>query len=161
MTIETSPNFYQEDLLSSFKSAYGFSINFPDITIWKVIIKISVAIKWAASVPNTEAAGVIVSLFVDDPVSQTLASAGTHPYMERYMYWRAHYYNEAVMMGERAAAANNVDYLVLPEIVTKTRRRFSNIEDTLLLQVAPFGSAIASLNGLSWSSDVLLSLGKK
>lgn len=111
--------------------------------------------------PNTEAAGVIVGLFVDDPVSQTLSGVNAHPYMERYMYYRAHYYNEAVMSGERAAAANNVDYLVLPEIQTKTRRRLANIEDTLILQVGPTGSAIASLNGLSWSSNVLLSLGKK
>ncbi len=160
VTVVVPPAFYQEDLLSSFKAAYGFSINFPDISIWRVRLRISVAIKWTAGVVNPETAGVIVGVFVDAPTVQTLASVGLQPYAEKYMYYHAHYYSEAIMGGGRVPAANIVDFYTFP-IDIKVKRRFANIDDTLVLQVAPTGAAVASLNGLSWTSSVLMSLGRR
>lgn len=122
-------------------------------------MKISVSIKWAASIPNPETSGVIVGVFVDD-ASFTLQSVGLKPYSEKYMLYDAFYYAEAQMQGARIPVATNTDsYTKVYDI--KSRRRLGNIEDTLVLQVAPTGSAVATLQGLSWSTSTLLSLGRR
>lgn len=158
-SIITLPGHYQEDLLASFKSEYGFSVNFPDITIWRIHLKISVSIKWAAAITNPEAAGVILGVFVDDP-SFTIQGVETHPYMEKFMYYGATYYSEMLAMGEREPANNQVDQIVITRDI-KARRRLGNVEDSLILQVGGTGATLVSLQGLSWSSSVLLSLGRR
>lgn len=158
--IITLPGHYQEDLLASFKSEYGFSINLPDITIWRVRLRISVAIKWAAAPVNFETGGFIIGVFVDDP-NFTIQGVETHPYMEKFMMYGATYYSEAIMQGGREPAAGVIDYFT-KEYDIKARRRLGNIEDSLILQVGGTGAgAVVSLNGLSWTSSVLLSLGRR
>lgn len=158
-SVVNSPGHYTEDLLVSFKNEYGFTINFPDITIWRVILRISLSIKWIAAPVNFEQAGFILGLFVDDP-NFTLQGVESHPYAEKYMYYGATYYTEAIMAGERTIAANNTD-VITKNFDIKARRRLGNIEDSLLMQVGTTGSPVASFQGLSWTQSVLISLGRR
>lgn len=157
--IKVAPAFYTEDLLTTLKSEYGFSVNFPDITIWRIHLRISVAIKWTNPVVNLEQNGVVVGVFVDDPAF-TLQGVNTHPYMEKFMMYKMCYYSEAMMLGDRIPANGATDFF-MKDFDIKTRRRLGNIEDSLILQVGPSGSGVAELDGLSYSGSVLLSLGRR
>ena len=149
------PGFYQEDLLTTFKSEYGFTVNFPDIVIWRIRIKVSMTFRFPAAIVNDETYGAVVGVFVDD-TAFTLQSVGTHPYSEKYMWYENVYYNESVMGGAPAPVANGFGKLVHTFDI-KTRRKLQNIEDSLILQVAPVGG-LAGMNGISWNSSVLLKL---
>lgn len=155
----TTPGHYSEDLLSTFKSEFGFSVNFPDITIWRIRLRISVGVHWIASPVNFEQAGYILGVFVDDP-NFTIQGVETHPYMEKFMFYGATYYTEAIMAGEALPVGGATNFLT-KEYDIKARRRLGNIEDSLIMQVGTTGSAVADLHGLSWSSSVLLSLGRR
>lgn len=158
VVIITPPSYYLEDLLASFKSAYGFNINFPDIVIWRIHLRISVTVRFPASIVNPEAYGVLVTVYPED-MNFIQENAVTHPYMERFMYYKTLYYSEAVLGGEAQPVANSNGTL-FHEFDIKAHRRLANLEDTLILQVAPTGG-LASLQGLSWSSSVLLKMGKR
>lgn len=158
-TVVTPPAFYQEDLLLNFRQTLGISVQLPEITIWRLRIKISAKINWIAAPAAQYAAGFITAVFTDD-ISFTLQSAGTNPYSEKYMYYAARYYSDAVMMGERAIAANNTDYLTTDWIDVRAHRRLGNINDTLILQVVPTGSDVATMGGISWSAITLLKIGR-
>lgn len=123
-------------------------------------MKVSVSIKWiATAINNPEAAGVILGVFVDDP-NFTIQGVETHPYMEKFMFYGATYYSEMLAMGEREPTSGNVDQIVIVKDI-KARRRLGNVEDSLIMQVGGTGASLVSLNGLSWSSSVLLSLGRR
>jgi hypothetical protein len=158
--VVTPPGFYQEDLLQTLRSELGLAVQFPDITIWRVRIKISAKITWVASPTAQFADGITVALFVDDP-SFNLQSALLKPYSEKYMHYSTMYYSEAVMLGERGIAANNTDYLNTGWLESKARRRLGNLEDSLILQVCPTGSDISTLQGISVTQVTLLSLGRR
>lgn len=154
-----SPGHYTEDLLSTFKSEYGFSVNFPDITIWRVRLRISVNIRFVAAPVNFESIGFIMGMFVDDPAF-TLLGVETKPYMEKYMYYGATFYEEFVEQGAPQVTASGSQFMN-KEYDIKARRRLGNIEDTLLMQVGTTGAGTASLGGLAWTSSTLLSLGRR
>jgi hypothetical protein len=155
----TSPGHYTEDLLLSFRSELGLGVQLPEITIWRIRIKISVAIKWIAAPVNFESAGVIVGIFVED-MANTLVGVETHPYAQSYMMYQTVYYQEAVMQGERQIAANNIDFLS-KEFDIKARRKLRNLDDTLLLQVGTTGAAVSLLDGLAWNASILTTVGRR
>jgi len=160
VTVVTPPNFYSEDLLQSLRTEFGISAQFPDITIWRIRIKISAKITWIAAPAAQYSAGMTIALFVDDP-SFTLQSALLKPYSEKYMYYGTKYYSEAVMLGERGIAANNTDYLNSDWLDIKARRRLGNVDDSLVLQVIPTGSDVSSFQGISFTQSTLVSLGRR
>lgn len=121
-------------------------------------MRVSVTIRFAASITNSEAYGAIVAVYCDN-MGFTLENVATHPFAERYMLYHTMYYNEAVMQGELPAAANANGYMVR-EFDIKARRRLQNIEDTLILDIAGTGG-LASLQGVSWSASTLMSLGRR
>jgi len=154
-----APTPYQEDLLASYKTNLGIIVNLPEITIWRIHLKISVTIRFIASITNTEAAGVNVAVFVEDPTN-VIVNSFTKPYSEQFMWWQTTYVNEAVMMGE-AAPANSGNFVIVKEYDIKARRRLRNIDDSLLLQVSPVGSAVASMQGLAWNASTLITVGHR
>ncbi len=160
VTVVTPPAFYTEDLLQSLRTEYGISAQFPDIVIWRIHIKISAKITWVAAPAAQMSAGFIIALFVDDPAF-TLQSAGLKPYSEKFMFYGATYYSEAIMAGERGIAANNTDYLNSGWLDIKARRRLGNIDDSLILQVVPTGTDVSSFQGISVTHSTLVSLGKR
>lgn len=155
----TAPGHYNEDLLSSFKAVYGFSANFPDITIWRVRIKISVGINFVAAPVNFETAGVVCGFFVED-MAFTLQGVETQPYMERFMWYETVYYQEMVAQGAPQLSANANQWIV-KSFDLKSRRRLSNVNDTLVMQVGTTGQPVNKMIGLSWNGSILLSLGRR
>lgn len=160
VTVVTPPSFYSEDLLQSLRTEFGISAQFPDITIWRIRIKISAKFTWVAA-PNAQyATGMLIAMFVDDS-SFTLQSALLHPYSEKYMYYGTRYYSDAVVQGERGESANNTDVLTTEWLDVKARRRLGNIDDTLILQVIPTGSDVLNMQGISVTHSTLVSLGRR
>jgi len=149
---------YLEDLLQSFKTAMGLTVNLPDITIWRILLKISITIKFPAAIANPEAYGALMVVFVDDKLF-TFTVANTDPYFERFLMYKAIYYSEAVMMGEAQPVASATG-VITKDFDIKAHRRLENIEDTLLLQVSGLGG-LTSLNGLAYSGSVLLRMGRR
>lgn len=160
VTVVTPPAFYSEDLLQSLRTTMGISAQLPDITIWRIRIKISAKFTWIAAPAAQYAAGFITAIFVDDP-NFTLLSAATAPYSEKYMFYGETYYTEALMQGSRYPAGNNVDFLSSGWLDIKAKRRLGNIADSCILQVCPVGSDVANFQGISVTHSTLLSLGKR
>lgn len=148
---------YTEDLLATFKNEFGFSVNFPDIVIWRIKLKISVHVTFPATIANPEAYGALVGVFVDDP-GFTLKVVSTAPYMEKFMWYENMYYSEMVAGGAAVPVANGSGFIVR-QFDIKAHRRMGNVEDSLLLQVAPVG-LLTNLNGLSYNGSVLLKMGR-
>jgi hypothetical protein len=155
VAVVVPPAFYQEDLLTTFKAEFGFTVNFPDIVIWRIRLKLTLHLKYPAAITNEETYGALVGFFVDD-AAFGLKSVGTFPYAEKYMWYETIYNMEAVMSGAPVPVANGFGSLV-HNFDIKTRRKLGNIEDTLIMQVAPVGG-LASINGISWNASVLLKL---
>ena len=154
----TPPAAYVEDLLLTWKTEYGFSVNLPDIVIWRVRFRISISIKFPASIVNPEAYGAVVGLYTDT-LGLTQLSVSAHPYFEKFMWYQTVYYSEAVMAGEAQPVANATG-MIVKEFDVKARRRLGNVEDTLILNVGPTGG-LASAQGLAFSGSVLMNLGRK
>jgi len=157
--VPASPAGYQEDLLLPLRSELALGVNLPEITIWRIHLKISITIRFIAAVVNAEAAGVILGIFVGDNAN-TFVAVNTRPFSEHWLMYKTLYYNEAVMQGE-APAANNANGVIVHEFDIKARRKLQGVDDTLLMQVFPTGAAIASLQGLAWSQSTLITIGRR
>lgn len=152
------PNAYIEDLLTTWKAEYGFSVNLPDITIWRVRFRVSIRITYPAAIVNPESYGVVLGLYTDN-IALTQLSVATKPYFEKYMWYETIYVGSAVMNGAPFPVANGT-LLLHRDFDVRARRRLANVEDTLILNVAATGGLLDA-NGLSFSGSVLMSLGRR
>ena len=160
--VSTPPSFYTFDLLGDWKTRMGITLNLPDITIWRVLLKISVKITWPAVLASEESSGFLYAVYVDDQ-SEALAASNpnpiTDPYKDHFMRWEFVPTTEMIAQNGVQPAANAVFYM-FKNVDVKSRRKLTEIEDSLFLDVAAEGNT-ANIAGLAVSSLVLMSIGRR
>ena len=149
------------DLLADWKSQFGFTVNLPEITIWRVRLKISVRVLFPSTLTTVEADAVNVGVYVNDVDSTVLASYPnpiSAPYAQQFMLYDTLYSSEGAVNGSIVPVANGQGFMYR-EYDIKARRRINNIKHSLILQYAPSGS-LAQITGLGFQSVILLKIGR-
>jgi len=129
------PSINTEDLLTNFRNAQGgLLLLLPDIVIWRLHIKISIGFKFLAA--TTEAnSGVHYSIYVDDRL-QTSLSTLVDPYSQQFLMWDKMYASESAKQGAFADVVNTTDqHYLYRELDIKSHRKFSNLEQSLMMQI--------------------------
>ena len=158
-TVITPPNDNTIDLLSDFKSQFGFTVNLPEITIWRVRLKVAIRVTFPATLSSQEADGVIVALFVNDnDIASSYPNPISAPYSQQFMLYDQLYSAEQAVMGGIVPVASGTGFMYR-EYDVKARRRLMNIKHTLLLKVAPSGG-LANVQGVAFQQVTLLSIGR-
>lgn len=139
------------DLLTNWRSQLGISINLPDITIWRVRIKISIIIGGLATVSSND--GVLATMFVDG-IHETVLSQILRPYDQKDMIYDMMYATETLKFSTDSGTPTNV--MLWRENDIKARRRLRAIDDTLFLQLAASGNA--TITNYSFSQSTLISI---
>jgi len=143
------------DLLDNFKTNLGLNLNFPDIVIWRILIKISVRFSLAPAIV-TAADGVFMSLWTDDPAIPSSFISTAQPYSEHYMMWDQIYFSEALMNGQTETDLATVPRSVYKQYDVRTHRKLLNMGDTLILQLSATGDA--TMTEISFTHSTLLKM---
>lgn len=151
----TNPAGMSFDMLTAWKSANNFSLNLPDIVIWRFHIKIS--IHYTLS-PSTVLAtdGVFVASFCDSLLGSSGVQFQSKPYDEQYLIYDKIYTADTMANGANAQSTNVTLY---KEYDVRSRRKLVNQNDTLILFVVPQGNVtIGSGDSVEMLARVLLKL---
>ena len=145
---QPTPNL--NDLLETFRTQAGVTLNLPAFTIWRVLIKVSIHI----SLQNPAASdGVHFALFVDDKEVSPTINALVRPFAKQYMMWDQLYASEVVAQSSITTAPVNVPVLYRAYDI-KTHRKLENIEQTLWASFVETGAA--SIIDYSLTYSILL-----
>lgn len=136
------------DLLSSFRTKFGISLNLPDIVIYRIHIKVAITIAISSFSPDT---GVLYSVFNEDQ-NISPASNLVDPYQQRYLMW-----DRLLVAEQEVQSASTATPTLYHEYDIKARRKFQNIEETLYTQTVLTGNA-TSITQISHTWSVLLRL---
>ena len=149
------PNTNYIDMLGTFKTQMGINLNLPDITIWRVIIKISVHLGLAPAA-YTDNSGITVATFVDDEKKSDTANWNmvTSPFDEQYMMWDNIYVAQSQQYYEIPTALGG--YALYERYDMRTHRKLRNVNETLFTAVSETGNA--NLIGFSAFWSVLIKL---
>jgi hypothetical protein len=136
------------DMLASFRTKFGITLNLPDIVVWRIHLKIAITVTISS---YTAAAGALVSVFNED--QQILVpNSLLDTYSERFLAWeRLYLAEEAIASG---VATNPTLY---KEFDIRSHRRFQNVEETLWWQVVTTGT-VTGITQISSNWSVLLKL---
>jgi hypothetical protein len=132
LTIATPTNV---DLLNYYKTVAGITIILPEITIWRVHIKISIKVTLSAAVVAAD--GVLVSCFVDGQTQAQLNSF-SDPLAQQHLLY--HWLPVSHVPAEGGGSTAGTYYLE-HEFDIKSHRRIAKPEDTLFLQLAGTGGS--------------------
>ena|SRR6267154_840430 len=138
---------YTFDLLATFKNSFGISFNLPEITIWRIHIKLSCRITVTAPQAND---GVFTSAWVDTFDQVQLVSSAV-PYDQKYLIWDQFFCEEQILQSGIATA--NSYYR---EFDVKSHRRLESLNDTLIGQLV--GTGTTTIVDASVQAAVLLRL---
>lgn len=153
------PNVSFQDLLLDWKNQFGFTVNLPEITIWRVRFKISIRITYPAAIATAEADGVNVAVFVNDvDIVNSYPNPISAPYSQQFMMYDTLYSSEQAVMGGIVPVASGTGFMYR-EYDIKARRRINNIKHSLIVGVAPSGG-LATLAGFAWQTSILLAIGR-
>lgn len=152
------PSINHEDLLSTYRSqSGGIIINLPEITVWRIHLKISIAIKYT-SAAFSSADSVFVGLAVL-PHQQDVAgeiSYFTNQFSYQYLVWDELYVSAGLENVQNVAVSTTNDQVLYKEYDIKARRRFRNLDDDLVLQIISTHNTSFNLVDYSYTSAVLL-----
>jgi hypothetical protein len=125
------------DLLGVWKTSMGITFNMPDITIWRIIIKI--AVRFSVVTAATTNTGAFIALLVDDTTQVELTSL-THPYDEQYLMWDFGFVAQQSLASSDSSAipANPLAY---KEYDIRSHRKLRSVNDTLILTIGNSGNA--------------------
>jgi len=145
----------QLDLLSAWRAANNFSINLPDIVIWRIHIKISIHYTLSpATVLSGD--GMFVAVFCDSVLAAAGVNPVTRPYDESYLMWDKIYASDSMSNGANLQAANAT---LFKEYDIRSHRKLLNQADTLILNLIPEGNVtISSTDSYDIVASVLLKL---
>jgi hypothetical protein len=148
-----APNANMDDLLATFKTAMGITLNLPDIVIWRILIKIAIKIGFN---PNNQTSntGVLLSLFVDDPPAATFQPV-TQPFSQRYLMWDEIYTAEGLLNSVPLSATpgNAVLYKTYD---VRSHRKLDNVNSSLWLTLSETGNAV--LTDYSYTASILMKM---
>lgn len=141
------------DLMANYKSHLGISVNLPEISIWRLRLKISITISQAAALAAND--GVLVTVFTDGQ-NQTLLNQLTNGYDERDMLYNMMYSSEYAF--NTAVTGASSELILYKEFDIKTHRSLRSVDDTLFLQLAASGQT--QITGYSVSVVNLIKVGR-
>ena len=132
------------DLLSDFKTAFGISINLPDITIGRIVIHIAVHI--SLGVTPTSQDGCLVALATSDKDDVSggtgvINSPVTAPYDLDYMWWEHLMVAEQFANGTAAIPAGASTYFLYRSLDIRSMRKLRGMGESLIFQVNAIGNA--------------------
>lgn len=132
LTIATPTNV---DLLNYYKTVAGISIILPEITIWRIHLKVSIKITLSSAMVAAD--GALVSVFVDSQTQAQLNSF-SDPLAQQHMlyHWLPASHVPAEGGGNTAGT-----YFLEHEFDIKAHRKIAKPEDTLFLQIAGTGGS--------------------
>lgn len=139
------------DLMSTWRTHSGISVNLPEIRVWRIKLKISITITVTTAVAAND--GVLVSCFVDG-FNQTAGNQLTSAYDQKHMLYDMLYATETVKQSTDNLATTTVT--LFKEYDIKAHRRLGSLDDTLKLQLASSGTAV--ITGYSFQQSTLLML---
>lgn len=144
------------DLMANFKTHAGITINFPEMTIWRIKLKLSITITITGGT-TTSNDGVLVTAFVDGmtqvPLSQLLNSQDEADLVYDFLYTYK-VIGQGFLIDSFAAGA----VPLYGEYDIKAHRKFRSIDDTLFLQFAASGNAVITNYSLSYA--ILTKIGR-
>lgn len=157
-TVISPPSSNTFDLLSNWKSAFGFSVNLPDIVIWRVRLKVSIRVIFPATLASQEADGVIVTVYTqDNNLVSSFENPITSPYAQQFMLYDMLFSTEQAVQGGIVPVASGTGFMYR-EYDIKAHRRLANINHTLLMTVAPSGG-LANVAGIAYQTSILMKVG--
>lgn len=145
-----NPTLNSYDLLTNWRAQMGITINLPDITIWRIRLKISIIIGGLTAVASND--GVLTTVFVDG-IHETILSQILRPYDQKDMIYDMGYAT-ATVMNNFSLTPTNICYF--KEYDIRAKRRLRAIDDTLWLQLATSGNA--TITNYSFSQATLISI---
>lgn len=151
------PNIQTYDVLSTFRTTAGITLNIPEFTIWRIKIRISVQFGLSPD-SMTASSGVLNTLLVEQipttAVPQTVPDPIVSPYNARWLMYDMFYVSEAIMNGlllptAAPAGTNVLSYSRFYDI--KARRRLGNLNDTLWVVLQPTGNVAQITSSVTYS----------
>lgn len=140
------------DLLQIFRSHAGITINLPEMTLWRIRLKIAITITVTTAATSND--GVLVTSFVDS-MNQAVVNQLTDPMDQHDLVYDFLAAYETLMQTNNNAVTKVILY---KEFDLKSHRRFNNIDDTLWLQLASSGTAV--ITDYSYSTAILTKIGR-
>lgn len=125
------------DLMANYKSHLGLNVNLPEISIWRLRLKIAISIAVTAPVHAND--GVLCTVFVDGQ-NQTVLNQLTNSYDERDMLYDFMYAYDTLKSSSDSFSGTTI--ALYKEFDIKTHRSLRSVDDTLFLQLAASGSAV-------------------
>lgn len=153
-SVPTSPVTY--DLLTNYKNVFAITAMLPDITIWRIRIKISIDFHFSAAGDPLAASGVFFAIFTE---SQNLAhlTASANPYDEHFMWWDKFYASETLKENySNIAVSSTLPQVIYKEVDVKSHRKLTDVHDTLLMQLQSQGDVV--MNSVDFTHSTLLLL---
>ena len=146
------PNQDQYDLLASYRTRSGVTLNIPEFTIWRIHIRISIqfGLSPATAVANSAC---LLTLFVDTADFSGLPLTLSEPYSEQYLMYDNLYVSELIMNGFNVPAATpTIDVLAaVRNYDIKSHRRLGNLNETLWLTLTPQGNMEQLTSSITYS----------
>jgi hypothetical protein len=131
----------------------GITLNLPDITIWRVLIKISFRFILTPNV-ITSNDGFLMAMYVDDSTTFP-ANPLLDPYGEQYLMWDQRMLGSVFSQGEVVVNTTN-NWMLYKEWDIRSHRKFKFLQDTLLMQLVSTGNAVPA--EIAVQSAILLRL---
>lgn len=141
------------DVLTNWRTHAGITINLPEITIWRIKLRISIIVSAAGVVAAND--GVLVTTFVDG-MSQVALNQLTNGYDEPDLIYSFFYVTQYAMASGNTGAAGTIP--LYAEYDIKSHRKLRAIDDTLFLQLAASGQT--QITGYSYSAAILCKIGR-
>ena len=142
-----------EDLLGPLKTKTGISINFPEIVIWRIRLRVSIIFTVATTLKAND--GILVTSFVDD-TTQVLLNQSANPLSEHDLVFDQVYGTASAMFTNYASGA--ATFFTERVYDLKGHRKLDALDNTLWLQLASTGQA--QVTGYSYQSSILMKFGR-
>lgn len=142
------------DLMANYKTKLGVNVNLPEISIWRLRLKISITIGITGGHASSND-GVLCTVFVDGQ-DQTVLNQLTHSYDQRDMLYDFQYAYDTLKSADNNTTTTTV--VLYKDYDIKTHRSLRSVDDTLFLQLAASGNA--TINDYSVSVVNLIKVGR-
>lgn len=136
------------DLLSNWRTHAGITVNLPEITIWRIHLKITITISSAAALAAND--GVLITSFVDG-MNATILNQVSNSYDQPDLIYSMLFAGESAMLTGSVGA--QTELVLYKEFDVRSHRKLQSIDDTLFLQLASSGQSM--ITGYSYSASIL------
>lgn len=165
--LNTGPAVNQFDLLADFRQQFvtgssgGLTLNLPDITIWRIHLKLSLTAKWSLATAPASNDGFHIAVYCNSIAEETAALTNylTNKYSQQFLWWDYLYFNETWKnsTGYVTTASTTAIVPIYKEYDIKAHRKLVHMDDTLWLSVVSQGLDLVP-NDLSFTYSILLRL---